>query len=240
MKLQHYLSKNHIFSRREADRLISQDFVTVDGVVVNDSLFQIEPDHEVGFSNKIHDYAYSLGVVLVNKPRGVWTNCKQGSGEKEVVDLLPIRFKHYSSVGRLDKDSEGLILFTNDGVFANQFLNSEEVHEREYLVTTKKPLSSKQQTQLENGVFLKDGITKPCRVMELKRGHYRFVLTEGKNRQIRRMVEACNTYVTGLKRVIFGSYRLGAIVPGQYKYQSLRDAFYDRVNQLGLTLPPKV
>ncbi|MEK9727206.1 MAG: pseudouridine synthase, partial [Candidatus Margulisiibacteriota bacterium] len=155
MKLQHYLSKNQIFSRRVADRMVSEGYVTVDGHLITDSLFNIEDENQVGFKSKINDYIESLGFVLFNKPRGVWTNCKQGFNEKEVIDLLPKRFQNYASIGRLDKDSEGLILFTNDGVFANRFLNSNEIHSREYLVTTKRPLSLKQMHRLEAGVILK-------------------------------------------------------------------------------------
>ncbi len=229
MKLQHYLSKKGIFSRRIADIMIKQGFVKVDGSFIDDSIFILNNDHVVSFSKKINKYADSLGVLLFNKPRGVWTNCKQGKHEKEVLDFLPKIYSTYSSIGRLDKDSEGLILFTNDGVFANQFLNSGQRHERIYEVKTKQALSQHQLDQLEKGIMLSDGLTKPCKISYLKQATYQFSLIEGKNRQIRRMVESCGTYVTKLKRLSFGKYHLSGIVSGQFKAFPLTDQFYQRL-----------
>ena len=222
-----------MFSRRVADQKIKDAYVLVNGQLVTDSLFHVTDDDVIGFAIKIKDYSKQLGFLLVHKPRGVWTNCKIGAQEKEVVDLLPKKYRGYSSVGRLDKDSEGLILFTNDGVFANQFLNSDEPHERVYLVWTKHPLTNAHQWSLRSGVILKDGITKPCGISEIKRNCYELRLTEGKNRQIRRMLEMCGTYVTRLKRLSFGEYQLGGIVSGQFRYVSLTDQFYDRMRGMG-------
>ena len=122
--------------------MIKQGFVYVDGQCIDDSLFILNNDHVVTFSKKINDFADSLGFILFNKPRGIWTNCKQGHNEKEVLDYFQRYTATYSSIGRLDKDSEGLILFTNDGVFANQFLNSGQRHERVYELRTKKHFST--------------------------------------------------------------------------------------------------
>ncbi len=216
--------------------MIQQGFVKVDGKSVYDSLFMIQSDHVVTFSKKIHDFADTLGFILFNKPRGVWTNCKQGHNEKEVLDYLPKAFANYSSIGRLDKDSEGLILFTNDGVFANQFLNAGESHERVYEVRTKRALSTQQLVQLQRGVMLTDGLTKPCKIIMLKPASYQFTLIEGKNRQIRRMVEFCNTYVTSLKRLSFAQYQLKGIVSGQFKAFSLTDQFFRRLQTHGIDI----
>ncbi|RAP24735.1 hypothetical protein DID73_01250 [Candidatus Marinamargulisbacteria bacterium SCGC AG-343-K17] len=230
MKLQHVLSKQGIFSRRVAETMIKDGYVLVNDDIQTNHLFQVSDQDQVSFADKIHDYAKQLGVLLVHKPRGVWTNCKIGVQEKEVVDLLPRKYQGYSSIGRLDKDSEGLILFTNDGVFANQFLNSDEIHERVYHVWTKQPLTAAHQRTLRSGVLLKDGMTQPCRLTEIKRNCYEIRLVEGKNRQIRRMVEICGTHVTRLKRLSFGDYTLGGIVAGQYRFQSLSELFLKRLN----------
>ena len=229
MKLQHFLAKHGVFSRREAERVIHAGMVLVNDSVETNHLTIVSADDRISFSGQINDYASQLGVLLVHKPRGVWTNCKIGSNEKQVVDLLPKRYQHFSSIGRLDKDSEGLILFTNDGVFANQYLNSGEVHERVYHVWTKAPLTKANQRLLRSGVQLKEGKTLPCGVAEIKRHCYEFCLVEGKNRQIRRMVEACGTHVTRLKRLSFGPYELGGIVAGQYRYKPLTEQFLDRL-----------
>ena len=226
MKLQHYLSKRGVFSRRVAEAMIRDGYVLVNGAVEKNHLFQVSEDDHVSFAEKIQTYAQQLGVLLINKPRGVWTNCKIGAQEKEILDLLPKQYHAYSSIGRLDKASEGLILFTNDGVFANQFLNSDAPHERVYHVWTKTSLTHDHLRVLRAGVILSDGITQPCEISEIQRHCYEFRLTEGKNRQIRRMVETGGAYVTRLKRVSFGDYQLGGIVSGQYRFQSLADNFF--------------
>ena len=198
--------------------------------VVTDSLYMVNDLDLVSFSDKIKNYANSLGVILFNKPRGVWTNCKVGENEQEVVDLLPKKYKNYSSIGRLDKDSQGLILFTNDGAFANRFLNSDEVHERRYLVWTKRELADQELNQLARGVMLDDGPTLPATVKCVDRNCYEFILTEGKNRQIRRMVEFFGTHVIRLKRTHFGDFSLGSIGEGQFDFQALSAHFFGRLH----------
>ena len=149
---------------------------------------------------------------------------------------MPKKYSNYSSIGRLDKDSEGLILFTNDGIFANSFLNAGESHVRIYHVWTKLALTNAQIKKLKEGILLNDGPTKPCEIKILKPLCYEFKLIEGKNRQIRRMVEFCNSHVTRLKRITFGSYGLDGIVPGQFKFLSLTDHFYTRLAKLDLII----
>ena len=209
--------------------MIKDGYIMVNGLVVLDSLYFVSDDDVVTFSEQIGTYASQLGVILFNKPRGVWTNCKIGNDEEEVKDLLPKKYAAYSSIGRLDKDSEGLILFTNDGVFANQFLNSDDVHERRYKVWTKRELSAQNLRQLRKGVILDDGLTLPATVTVIDRNCYEFILIEGKNRQIRRMIEACGTHTIRLQRIQFGPYVLGSIRSGMYDFQSLRDQFLLRL-----------
>ena len=216
--------------------MIANGYVKLNGEVFTDFLYSLSDLDSVSFHSKLHDYIATLGAILVHKPRGVWTNCKQGLHEKEVQDLLPKKYSKYSSIGRLDKDSEGLILFTNDGIFANSFLNSNEEHVRTYHVWTKSPLSRAHIKQLKAGVLLSDGPTKPCDIHVLKPLCYEFKLVEGKNRQIRRMVEFCHTYVTRLKRLTFGPYSLGRIVAGQFKFYSLTDHFYERLDRHNLNI----
>ena len=210
--------------------MIKDGYVMVNDCVVTDSLYRVNDSDLVSFADKINDYANKLGVILFNKPRGVWTNCKVGENEEEVVDLLPKKYKDYSSIGRLDKDSQGLILFTNDGAFANRFLNSDEVHERRYLVWTKRELVDQELNQLARGVMLDDGPTLPATVKCVDRNCYEFILTEGKNRQIRRMVEFFGTHVIRLKRTHFGDFSLGSIGEGQFDFQALSAHFFGRLN----------
>ncbi len=233
LKLQHHLAKAGIFSRRGADAMIKQGYVRVNGVVIHDSLHRIDPAVDcITFTEAITDYAHSLGYVLIHKPRGVWTNNKQHPKDTEVRDILPPSFATYSSIGRLDKDSEGLILFTNDGVFANGFLNAGDRHERVYMVQTKRPLTPADIKRLMAGVRLSDGWTQPCTIQKTDSTTYRFTLIEGKNRQIRRMVESCRTQVARLKRIQFGPYELGDLPVGGHQWQSLQAVFMNRISGL--------
>ena len=209
--------------------MIKDGYVMVNDRVVTDSLYMVNDSDSVSFAAKINDYANGLGLILFNKPRGIWTNCKVGQNEQEVVDLLPNKYKKYSSIGRLDKDSEGLILFTNDGAFANRFLNSNEVHERRYLVWTKRELSDQELKQLATGILLDDGPTLPATVNCVDRNCYEFILTEGKNRQIRRMIEFFGTHAIRLKRTHFGDFSLGSIGERQFEFEALTSHFFERL-----------
>ena len=212
--------------------MIRQGYIMVNGNVIRDHLYLVKDSDSITFSKMISRYMNQLGLILVNKPRGIFTNCKIGNDEKEVVDLLPKRYKNFSSIGRLDKDSEGLILFTNDGVYANQFLNSGETHQRVYQVWTKQALSPKQLNQLSTGVMLDDGLTLPATVTMINQNCYQFILNEGRNRQIRRMVEVCGTHVIRLKRLHFGDYSLTQIKHGHFLYLSLKQNFQQRAKDL--------
>lgn len=214
--------------------MIEQGYVLVNDTLVRDPLVVVDESSNVSFSSAIQDYANTLGVVVFHKPRGVWTNCKVGDNQQQVTDLLPKKYRSYSSIGRLDKDSEGLILFTNDGVFANQYLNSGDAHDRLYRVWTHRPLTGAHVSQLRSGIRLSDGRTKPCTITPVGKSVYEFVLQEGKNRQIRRMIEHCGTHVTRLKRLEFGEYRLGDIPIGGFEYQSLADHFLKRLTCMNL------
>lgn len=209
--------------------MIQDGYVLVNARLETNSLYMVQPSDTVSFSKKIHDYANQLGVLLIHKPRGVWTHCKQGDHARQVMDALPKQFHQYASIGRLDKASEGLILFTNDGIFARQFLTNNAVHDRRYLVWTRHELSSNHLQQLSQGMVLSDGLTQPATVAHVQRNCYSFILTEGKNRQIRRMVEAVGSHVIRLKRTHFDSYSLGNIESGGYRHISLRSWFMNRV-----------
>ena len=226
VKLQHWLSQRGIFSRRHSETMIQRGMVLVNNSIEKNHLRMVTDDDVILLSPLINDYASSLGVILFNKPRGIWSNCKQNG--KEIIDLLPSKYKGYSTIGRLDKDSEGLILLTNDGVFANQFLNSDETHIRRYIVWTKPSLNIKDCQRLSNGRLLDDGPTMPCKVTPLQTGGFEFIMTEGRNRQIRRMVASLNSSVTRLKRTQFSRYNLVNLKQGQFKWLSLKSNFLKR------------
>jgi pseudouridine synthase len=217
-RIQKVLSNRGVLSRRKTEEYIQKGWITVNGEVVTDLGTRVDPDHDViELTDEGKASQKNTVLVVFYKPKGVWSNCPQGH-DKECVDFLPKELKHLNTIGRLDKDSEGVLLLTDDGVIANQYLNGKKKHKRTYIVKTKDPLTGEQRKALANGVEILDGyITKPCHVEKVSHYAFKISLEEGKNRQIRRMVETQGTYVTKLKRISFGPYGLDDLEPGQYK-----------------------
>jgi len=216
IRIQKYLSEKGILSRRKAEAAIKDGLIKLNGEVVVEMGIKIDPKHDKvevddALLNKIYTY------LSYYKPRGIVTNCPQND-EEEIIDLLPSKYKELNSVGRLDKASEGLILLTDDGVFANQILNRNVHYKRVYKVRTNEPLTLDEIKDLEAGVTILDGVlTKPCIVIPKEDKAYIFEMTEGKNRQIRRMVETTDKWVTHLKRLQFGPLNLNTLKPGEFR-----------------------
>jgi len=216
LRIQKYLSQQNILSRRKAEEYILRGWISVNGEVVTEMGVQIDPEvDKVTFSEVIEKIQNKYIVLAFNKPRGILTNCA-AEGEKEIVDLLPHKYKHLSSIGRLDKESEGLILLTDNGVFAKKILNASSPHEREYEVTIDREFTAEMHAQCEKGVDIDGYITQPCKIIKLDSRLFKIILKEGKNRQIRRMLWALGARVTNLKRIRFGSITLGKLAPGKY------------------------
>tara|TARA_B100001113_G_scaffold353228_1_gene356794 strand:+ start:901 stop:1590 length:690 start_codon:yes stop_codon:yes gene_type:complete len=216
LRIQKYLSQQGIVSRRKAEAFLKKGWILVNGEVVTKVGTQIDPTKDIVCLAEEAQLELKTSItLLIYKPKGVVTNCKQ-EGEREVIDLLPGVYRQLSAIGRLDKDSEGLIVFTDNGVLANQFLNSDLSHERVYEVTTAHPVSQDQLTPLSNGVDIGGYMTKPCQITQVSLRRLEMTLTEGKNRQIRRMMHSVGNRVHRLKRVRFGPYRLGNLNPGEY------------------------
>ena len=216
LRIQKYLSQQNILSRRKAEEYILRGWISVNGEVITEMGVQIDPEvDKVTFSEVIEKIQNKYIVLAFNKPRGILTNCALEE-EKEIVDLLPNKFKHLSSIGRLDKESEGLILLTDNGIFAKKILNSSTPHEREYEVTIDREFTAEMQAQCEKGVDIDGYITQPCKIIKLESRLFKIILKEGKNRQIRRMLWALGARVTNLKRIRFGAITLGKLAPGKY------------------------
>ena len=213
-RLNKYISDTGYCSRREADRLILEGRVSVDGrpAVMGEKLpagarvtidgEPIGPDAECVY-------------IALNKPRGVV--CTTDSREPmNIVDYLsyPVRI---FPVGRLDKDSEGLILLTNDGSLVNSLLRAEGGHEREYEVTVDRSLTPGFLRSMAEGVPILDTVTLPCRVRRTGEKSFRIVLVQGLNRQIRRMCEALGYRVASLVRLRIENIRLGSLASGEYR-----------------------
>lgn len=217
MRIQKYLSQQGILSRREAERYLLKGWIKVNGQVVTALGTQIDPDRdEVTLTTALVQEKASKSYWALYKPRGIVTTVPQ-AGEKAIKDILPARFSQLYPVGRLDKDSEGLILLTDDGVFAKTCLQSQEPHERVYEVWVDRPMTDGMCEKIESGLMLFGERCKPCKVVLRRERVLTMTLWEGKNRQIRRMIQKVGARVTRLKRIRFGTVGLGTLRPGEVR-----------------------
>ena len=221
IRIQKYLSQQGICSRRKAEEFILKGWVLLNGEVLTELGVSIDPDHDhVELTKEANNEINSFIYLLVNKPRGIVTN-NPTSSEKEIKSILPKQYQHLSAIGRLDKESEGLILFTNDGIFAKKMLDHNNPHRREYLIKVNKPLTDTDLDDIRDGMFLSDYKLKPCEIDRLSPLKYRICLYEGKNRQIRRMIQKVGSHVVFLQRLSFSSYHLDMLSGKLFKEISL-------------------
>lgn len=218
MRLNKFISETGICSRREADRWIEQGRVKINGKPAQLGT-QVEDGDEVRVNGKvIGDGRKQQRVyIALNKPVGIV--CTTDRSERDnITDHVnhPVRI---FPIGRLDKDSEGLILLTSDGDIVNELLRVENKHEKEYVVTVNKPVTDRLITGMAGGVHLPElgETTRPCVVTKINSSTLRIVLTQGLNRQIRRMCEVFGYEVRRLQRVRFVNIRLGKLRPGEWR-----------------------
>lgn len=212
MRINKYLAFKNICSRREADELIKLGKVRINKkkAVLGDKV--LEKD-EVTLSN---NFQKKLFYFAYNKPIGIVTHSPQGQ-EKSIRDVAKIPQKVFP-IGRLDKDSWGLIILTNDGRITDKILNPEKNHEKEYAVRADKNISESFMNKMARGVRLEDGYkTKECKVQKINDAMFSIILTEGKKRQIRRMCAVLGYSVADLKRVRVINIKIGALKPGEYR-----------------------
>lgn len=215
MRLQKYMSQSGIASRREAERWIQSGWVQLNGVVVRELGTQMNPDTDVLTVVKPDsEPQFKRSIIAFHKPVGVVTNCPQGD-ETEIADLLPEEFLRFNAIGRLDKASEGLILLTNDGLVSQRLLDPKFPHERVYEVSLDYALPETTRNELESGIFLFGERTKPLKIEYLASDVIEMRMHEGKNRQIRRMMQKVGIGVLKLKRMSFGPIELGDLEPGE-------------------------
>lgn len=217
MRLQKFLSMAGACSRRQGERLIQQGRVRVNGRIVTELGTRIDPDAD----RVMLDDEPVTGVgkwiyIALHKPRGVVTSCSH-PGERIVLDLVDIEDRIYP-VGRLDKDSTGLLLLTNDGRIHHRLSHPSFDHEKEYDVTVDRPISDQALATMAAGMPVLGSRTRPARVRRTGAKRFRMVLQEGRNRQIRRMVAQLGWRVQRLKRIRMAGIRLGDLRPGAWRY----------------------
>lgn len=210
-RINKYLAEEGICSRREADILIEQGKIFINSRKAKLGELVNENDQV-----NVTDNSKELIYIAYNKPSGIVTNCPQ-KGEQEIKDLLKLKYEVFP-VGRLDKDSRGLILLSNDGRITDRLLNPRNYHEKEYEVVVNRKLQENDLRQLQQGITLDGGfITKKCKIKLINDYSFSIILTEGKNRQIRRMCLALGYDVVDLNRVRIMNIQLRSLPEGHYK-----------------------
>ena len=215
MRLNKYIAYLNIASRREADKLIKDGKVKVNGEII------INPAIQVGENDKIicdiENYKNEKIYIKLNKPVGyvVSNNKKEG---KPIYKLLDEKLKKLYPVGRLDKDSKGLILFTNDGIFSRKIIGEESECEKEYYVKLEGNISDGVLKKLEFGISLDGKKLKPAIVKRVSKNSFNIILKEGRNRQIRRMCEKVGFEVILLKRLRISNIYLNDLQEGKFEY----------------------
>lgn len=222
VRLQKFLSMAGVCSRRKGEEYIKKGLVKVNGSVVTELGTKIDPEKDrVEFQGRCIEAKEELLYIALNKPEGYVTTCDQ-AGEKIVLDLVDIPERVYP-VGRLDKDSTGLLLLTNDGRIHHRLSHPSFDHEKEYDVTVEKNISDAALKQMAKGLPIMGTKTRPAQIKRISSKRFLIVLKEGKNRQIRRMVEKMGNEVTGLKRIRISNIRLGNLAKGAWRYLSEKE-----------------
>lgn len=215
VRLNKYLSDAGICSRREADRLIEAGKVMVDGRVALMGE-RVNAGQNVTIDGKKIRREDELVLLAVNKPTGVVCTTSDKDRAENIVDFINYPKRIYP-VGRLDKDSQGLILMTNKGDISDKILRGSNYHEKEYIVEVDKPITQGFIARMEKGVPILDTVTRPCRLTKVGPKSFKIVITQGLNRQIRRMCEYCGFKVISLKRLRILNIELGDLKVGEYR-----------------------
>ena len=217
MRLNKYISETGACSRREADKWIVAGRVTCNGEVAALGT-QVSDGDEVRVDGELIGAKKKQIYIALNKPAGI-TSTTEAHIEDNIVAFVGHPERIFP-IGRLDKDSEGLILLTNDGDIVNEILRAENNHEKEYIVRVDRPITDLSLKMMAGGVKIMGELTKPCKVVRIDQESFRMILTQGLNRQIRRMCSALGYKAQRLKRVRIMNIHLGSLGAGQWRYLS--------------------
>ena len=223
IRLNKYLSRSGLASRREADRIIAEGRVKVNGVYVDDLGHKVDDERdEVEVDGAGLKVSEGHLYLMLHKPRGYLVTMNDPFNRATIVDILPQLKERIFPVGRLDRDSEGLLLLTNDGELANRLIHPSREVEKEYIVVVEGRPTKTEINRLEKGVMLDERKTAPAKILVVSSGPkwstLRFVIHEGRKREIRRMTEIIGHRVLKLKRVKFAGLELTGLKSGQWRY----------------------
>ena len=212
MRINKFISESGIASRRGADKLIQENKVLINGrrAKIGD---EVQPGDDIRVNGNQVYMANNYVYIALNKPVGI-TSTTEKNVKGNIANLVNHPLRVYN-IGRLDKESEGLILLTNDGDIVNEILRAENNHEKEYIVSVDKPITPEFLEEMAAGVKILGTKTLPCKVHQLSKYEFNIILTQGLNRQIRRMCEALGYDVYRLQRVRIMNITLGNHPPGQ-------------------------
>lgn len=228
VRLNKFLSEKGICSRREADRLVDEGKVMVNGVCAVMGQKVSSADEIVVDGKKVSTKQVKPVLIAVNKPAGIVCTTARFEGEKNIVDMVKYPTRIYP-IGRLDKESEGLILMTNLGDLANEISKASNSHEKEYVVTVNNQVTESFLDKMRRGMHLDElnADTMPCVCTKTGNREFHIILRQGLNRQIRRMCAACGYRVETLKRIRIMNIHLGNIPQGNFR--NVTDAEFDKL-----------
>jgi 23S rRNA pseudouridine2604 synthase len=234
VRLNKFISETGICSRREADAWIEAGRVTVNGAAAVLGT-KVEEGDDVRVDGRTIGKAKEHVYIALNKPVGIISTTERDVRDN-IVDFVGHKERIFP-IGRLDRDSEGLILLTNHGDIVNQVLRSENDHEKEYVVTVDRPVTEIFLNGMASGVRILGTVTKPCRVQRVSPATFRIILTQGLNRQIRRMCSFFGYKVTRLQRVRIMNVTLGSLKVGQWR-ELRRDEVQELLSRAGVETEP--
>lgn len=219
MRINKYLASAGLGSRRKCEEFVLQKRVKVNGKVIDNLAFDIAENDKVMIDDKLVSVPRSFTYLMMHKPKGYLTTVSDDRERKTVMELLPEEFKHLMPIGRLDYNSEGLLLFTNDGETAQKLMHPKNEIVKTYLVKVEGEVSSFDVSEIEKGVTLIDGTKfKKCKVnikeIKERKTKLEIQITEGKNREIRKIFDKFGYNVIFLKRISIGEIKLGGLTRG--------------------------
>lgn len=218
-RLERAIAHKGLASRREAKKLIKSGSVAVNGKIVKETGFGVLLEKDTIAVKNISNTPKE--AVLIYKPRGIETS-KTSPENKDIHDRLPT-LSHLSPIGRLDKDSEGLIVLSNDGTLAKALTKENSSVEKEYLVTVRELITPEAISKLSTGIMLDKVMTKPAKTKKVSKSSFTIVLQEGRKHQIRRMCDACRLTIESLVRIRIGHLKIGSMKPGFVKRIPTKD-----------------
>lgn len=218
-RINKYIASCGVCSRRKAEEYVLSGRVKVNDIIIKDLAYKVKEEDIIKIDDNIINKEERKVYIMLNKPKGYVTTSHEQFGRKSVLDLIDEDVRVYP-IGRLDMYTEGLLLLTNDGDFANKLMHPKNKIAKKYIVTSKEKITQNQKELLESGVNIGDYITRPAKVNILTNNQFEIIISEGKNRQVRRMCEAVRVNLTNLKRIQIGNINLGNLQTGKYRYLS--------------------